>query len=84
MADPAVRELLAGAGTGEALPVAVSDQLTDEQIVEKAVQVLAAYLSAHRTMINGSALCAALLSRSVTDPVGLTVAKPFRTPIPRA
>jgi hypothetical protein len=30
-------------------------------------------------MINGSALCAALLSRGVTDPVGLTVAKPFRT-----
>ena len=41
--------------------------------------VLAACLSAHRTMINGSAPWAAWLSRSVTDPVSLTVAKPFRT-----
>jgi hypothetical protein len=29
--------------------------------------LLAAYLSAHKTMINGGALCAAWLSRSVTD-----------------
>ena len=42
-------------------------------------RLLAACLSAHRTMINGSAPWAAWLSRSVTDPVSLTVAKPFRT-----
>jgi len=42
--------------------------------------VFAAYLSAHKTMINGSALARFSLLRSVTDLVGLSVAEPFRTP----
>jgi hypothetical protein len=38
--------------------------------------VLAAYLSVHKTMINGGALCAAWLSRNVTDLFGLAAAEP--------
>ena len=41
--------------------------------------VLAAYLSAHRTWSPAALFARLWLSRSVTDPVGLTVAKPFRT-----
>ena len=41
--------------------------------------LLAAYLSAHRSMINGSALCAALAVTERDRPGGLTIAKPFRT-----
>jgi DNA invertase Pin-like site-specific DNA recombinase len=42
--------------------------------------LLAAYLSAHRTWSPAALFARLWLSRSVTDPVGLTVAKPFRTP----
>jgi hypothetical protein len=43
--------------------------------------VLVAYLSAHRTMINGSAPCAARLSRSVLARLALLAAEARRSPI---
>jgi hypothetical protein len=42
------------------------DGLQKRPATVSSYRLLAAYLSAHRTMINGSALCAAWLSRSVT------------------
>jgi hypothetical protein len=42
--------------------------------------VLAACLSAYRTMANRSALCAVLAVTGVTGPVGLTAVKPFIPP----
>jgi hypothetical protein len=44
-ADPAVRELLAGAGGNEPLPAAVSEELSNEDLVRAAVPVFAAALS---------------------------------------
>jgi hypothetical protein len=44
----------------DALPVAPGVRLVTARTVEGMTPLLAAYLSAHRTMITGSALCAAL------------------------
>ena len=43
-----------------------------DPVSETAKPVLAANLSAHRTMINGALFARLRLSRSVTDPAGLT------------
>ena len=88
--EPAVRELLAGAGAGEPLPVAVSGELSNTDLVLAAVPVFAAALGvaapsrvrveagpgAVRVLdLHAAALVAVLRSAGTGGPVSVSVAE---------